>query len=53
MKILVRFGDNGFAKGREYEELDTLEAMQRVGEFTLGEGIDIAAIVALALESKS
>ena len=53
VRVACRAWNHGFAKGREYEELDTLEAMRRVGEFTPGEGIDIAAIVALALESKS
>lgn len=43
--------NHGFTKGREYEALDTLEAMQRVGEFTLGEGIDLAAVVAKAVKS--
>lgn len=49
MRVACHAWNHGFTKGREYEALDTLEAMQRVGEFTLGEGIDLAAVVAKAV----
>jgi len=49
MRVAYHAWNHGFTKGREYEALDTLEAMQRVGEFTLGEGIDLAAVVAKAV----
>ena len=50
MRVACHAWTHGFVKGREYEALDTLEAIQRVGEFTLGEGIDLAAVVAKAVE---
>lgn len=45
MRCARRAWEHGFFNGRTYEALDTLEAMQRVGEFTIGEGIDLAEVV--------